>query len=108
MKWEEDGCVDCGLPCLGSACPLRHETHYGCDICHQECSKDDLHDVEGVEVCGECLIPYLQKKGVIGGSTDDNEFHIVDGVKVNDDNLISYLEETGKIGKAVENDESPY
>jgi hypothetical protein len=35
-------CVDCGLPCLGSDCPLRNTPHCYCDICGQEIYEEDI------------------------------------------------------------------
>ena len=56
MKAIENHCCDCavpGYPCRGSSCPNRHvEVHY-CDICGTEL--DDIYDVDGREVCEECL-----------------------------------------------------
>lgn len=52
----ENHCCDCavpGYPCRGSSCPNRRvEVHY-CDICDTEL--DDIYDVDGREVCEECL-----------------------------------------------------
>ena len=51
----EDHCVDCGLPCLGSSCPNRNVTQYYCDKCGEEISCDEIYDVDGEELCEECL-----------------------------------------------------
>lgn len=37
-----DECVDCGLPCLGSGCPLRNIPHYYCDICREELVETEI------------------------------------------------------------------
>lgn len=52
----ENHCCDCavpGYPCRGASCPLTHvEVHY-CDKC--ECELDDIYDVDGEELCEDCL-----------------------------------------------------
>lgn len=52
----ENHCCDCavpGYPCQGASCPLiRVEVHY-CDTCGDEL--DDIYDVDGEELCEECL-----------------------------------------------------
>lgn len=35
-------CVDCGLPCLGSSCPLTFVSHYYCDICGDELVETEI------------------------------------------------------------------
>lgn len=56
MKAIENRCCDCavpGYPCRGPLCPNRHvEVHY-CDVCGEEL--DDIYDVDGEELCDECL-----------------------------------------------------
>ena len=67
----EDDCVECSKPCT-SACHLYHpQPHYYCDVCGEECDPEDLNDVDGVMVCRDCLIGYLEKKGIIGRIPDD-------------------------------------
>lgn len=69
----EDDCVECGKPCT-SACPLYHpRPHYYCDVCGQECDPSDLNDVDGVHVCGDCLIPYLEEEGIIGKVREEDD-----------------------------------
>ena len=52
----ENHCCDCavpGYPCLGRSCPLVNvEVHY-CDHCGEEIDK--IYDVDGEELCEECL-----------------------------------------------------
>ena len=52
----ENHCCDCavpGYPCVGDSCPHRNvEVHY-CDMCEEEL--DVIYDVEGDELCEECL-----------------------------------------------------
>lgn len=48
----ENHCVDCGLPCIHSACPHSHvEVHY-CDKC-QENFADYI--IWNTELCEDCL-----------------------------------------------------
>lgn len=55
MVKNENHCVDCGLSCLGSSCPNRNvEVHY-CDKCNEEIPYDEIYDVDGEELCEECL-----------------------------------------------------
>ncbi|MEE8806872.1 MAG: hypothetical protein SOI44_00460 [Lactimicrobium sp.] len=71
IRYEED-CVECGKPCMTS-CPLyRPHRHYYCDVCGNEFDREDLTNVDGVHVCGDCLIGYLEKKGIIGRIDDDD------------------------------------
>ena len=58
MVRYENHCCDCaapGYPCLGDACVLRNvEVHY-CDECKEEIIDDEIYDVDGDELCEECL-----------------------------------------------------
>ena len=51
----ENFCVDCGLPCLGSGCPNRNVKVCYCDKCNAELSYDEIYDVDGEELCEDCL-----------------------------------------------------
>lgn len=59
----ENHCCDCaapGYPCLGSICPNRNvEVHY-CDKC--ECELEEIYEVEGEELCEECLKERFRKE----------------------------------------------
>lgn len=56
----ENHCVDCGIHCLGSICPRRRvEVHY-CDKC--ECELEDIYEVDGEELCEECLKEMFRKE----------------------------------------------
>lgn len=47
------GCTDLGMHCIGSGCRNRNvEIHY-CDHCDEELG--DIYDVDGEELCEECL-----------------------------------------------------
>lgn len=58
MKQYENECVDCGLPCIGDACPHRKVPHYYCDECDEE---ETLYYFEGRELCINCIINMLEK-----------------------------------------------
>lgn len=50
-----DECVDCGLPCLGSICSLRHTPHYYCDICGDELYQEEIYSInDDYIVCNDC------------------------------------------------------
>lgn len=67
----DDDCVECSKPCT-SSCPMYHpQPHYYCDVCGEERYPEDLYDVDGVMVCGDCLIDYLEKKGIIRKVSND-------------------------------------
>lgn len=68
----EDDCVECGLPCIGSACRLRHVKHFYCDVCGEEFDPYELHEVDDKMLCNDCLIPYLEEAGIIG-SVENND-----------------------------------
>lgn len=54
------GCAVPGYPCEGVLCPNRHvEVHY-CDEC--ECELDDIYEVDGKELCEECLKEMFRKE----------------------------------------------
>lgn len=54
MERIENECVDCGLPCLGDACPFRNVRRLYCDRCGGE--EEMLYKVEGEELCEACLL----------------------------------------------------
>ena len=63
MVRHENQCCDCaapGYPCRGDACPLRHVEIYYCDHCHEEL--DEIYDVDGEELCEECLKEMFLRK----------------------------------------------
>lgn len=49
----ENQCVDCGLPCLGSACRNRNVPVLYCDKCNDDC--DNLYHYNGEQWCIECI-----------------------------------------------------
>lgn len=58
MKQVENDCVDCGLPCLGNACPYRNVLHFYCDECGDEA---ELYHFNGKELCLNCIEESLEK-----------------------------------------------
>ena len=54
----ENDCVDCGMHCLGSACPNRSVPHYYCDCCGEEAELYHYHDLE---LCETCLLNEFPK-----------------------------------------------
>lgn len=52
MKKIENGCVNCGLPCIGDACRYRNVARFYCDECGFE---ERLYRYEGRELCKDCL-----------------------------------------------------
>lgn len=59
MVKYESGCVSCGLPCLGSACPHNRVTVLVCDRCHDEV--DELYEVGSEDLCEDCLKKEFRK-----------------------------------------------
>jgi hypothetical protein len=58
MKKTFNECVDCGKPCIGSACPYRNVTRYFCDKCGEETK---LYHYEGQELCIGCIEEELEE-----------------------------------------------
>jgi len=59
----EDGCVDCGLPCLGNSCPHHKEVHLFCDFCKTE--SDKLFKYFDDQYCADCLtevVPLIKQE----------------------------------------------
>lgn len=67
-KVEVDGCVSCGLPCLGDSCPKRHEIEYTCDDCGDEYNPNELYMLDDEMLCKSCLLDRFetvaQKEGL--------------------------------------------
>lgn len=53
MVTFKDGCVDCGLPCLGNLCPHKREACLICDCCKIE--TDRLFECGDEQLCADCL-----------------------------------------------------
>lgn len=60
MVRYENGCCDCGLPCIGSSCPYRVEIVLECDRCHDEV--DELYEVGSEDLCVSCLKKEFRKE----------------------------------------------
>ena len=58
MKKITNECVQCGLPCIGSACSYRNVTRYYCDKCKEEV--ETLYHYEGQELCESCVLGELE------------------------------------------------
>ena len=56
----ENGCVGCGLPCLGGSCPNYRIVVLECDRCHDEV--EELFDVDGEDLCLDCLKNEFRKE----------------------------------------------
>ena len=51
-------CLDCtalGLHCLGPGCRNRKVAIHCCDKCGAELPDDEIYDVDGEELCEDCL-----------------------------------------------------
>ena len=60
----ENHCVGCdtlGKPCLGNACRYAQVAVTYCDKCDEECG-EDVYDVDGEELCEECLKDMFRRK----------------------------------------------
>lgn len=58
MVKRENHCCQCaspGYPCRGSACPLIDVPVRYCDKCGEELPPDGIYEVDGEELCEECL-----------------------------------------------------
>lgn len=60
----ENECVGCppNMGCLGDSCPNRNVAHYYCDKCGAEVDPEDLYDVDGVDLCEDCLKAMYRKE----------------------------------------------
>ena len=54
------GCEDLGMHCLGAACPRKRVEVRICDKCGEEL--DDIYEVDGEELCEDCLKERFLKK----------------------------------------------
>ena len=52
----ENGCVDCGKPCLGIGCPYYREEHFYCDCCGEEYAPDELYFNRNEAWCEACIM----------------------------------------------------
>ena len=65
MERIENHCVGCPkeMGCLGSACPNRNVRVIYCDICKEEIGIDDVYEVDGQDLCEDCLKDMFRKGG---------------------------------------------
>lgn len=59
VKYENE-CMNCatpGYPCIGDICPHSHAKHLYCDECGEDV--DLLYDVDGTELCEDCLLEHF-------------------------------------------------
>lgn len=64
MTRIENDCCGCDLPCMGASCPERRVPHTYCDVCGNEA--EEMYEVDGDDICADCLTDYLIDKGIIG------------------------------------------
>lgn len=57
MTLYKNECVDCGLPCIGYACPNRSVKRTYCDECGEA---TDTVEIYGSDLCEECAKCFLQ------------------------------------------------
>ncbi len=56
MKKRVSDCVDCGLPCLGRACPHNSVELVLCDFCLDNHTETDAEYVlDGIDLCEDCF-----------------------------------------------------
>jgi phage terminase large subunit GpA-like protein len=61
----ENHCCDCATPaypCRGASCPNRNVVVYYCDRCKCEIAEDELFEVNGDDICLECLQEIFKKE----------------------------------------------
>lgn len=54
MRYYENECISCGLPCKYEACPYYRVEYFVCDFCKEE--EYPLYSYNGYEVCKSCLL----------------------------------------------------
>ena len=56
-------CVGCPpeIGCMGDSCPNRHVPVLVCDECKNEPDELYLYDVDGKQLCEECLKEHFEK-----------------------------------------------
>jgi hypothetical protein len=62
---QENHCCDCaspGYPCLGDTCPLIDVPVHYCDKCGEELPADEIYEVDGEELCEECLKDMFRRR----------------------------------------------
>ena len=54
----ENECVNCGLPCIFSACPYYKVVRFYCDECNDEA---ELYFFDDEELCLDCIEKRLER-----------------------------------------------
>ena len=64
VKYENQccGCATPNYPCLGDSCSLVNVPIHYCEKC--DCELDDIYEVDGEELCEDCLKEMFKKGGV--------------------------------------------
>lgn len=65
-----DECVNCGLPCLGDACPRMNVVKCTCDDCGKTFEPEELYVYEDDMLCEPCLLNKFRtvaQEGLIDG-----------------------------------------
>ena len=60
MRIREDQCVGCPseMGCMGRACRYKNVEVIYCDWCGAEIYPDDVHEVDGEDLCDDCFDKY--------------------------------------------------
>ena len=53
-KYYISECVDCGFPCLHTACPYYKVKVYYCDTCGASSEDTDMHNFSNEDICNDC------------------------------------------------------
>lgn len=64
MEKHENQCVGCPpeIGCMGSACPNRNVKVIYCDKCGEEIDPDNVYEVDGDDLCEDCLKKKFRKE----------------------------------------------
>lgn len=59
----EDECFGCPpeVGCYGSGCPMRNVKHTYCDHCDADLEDDEIYQVDGEDLCEDCLKEMFRK-----------------------------------------------
>lgn len=58
MRVTRNECVQCGLPCMGNACPNAQVERLYCDVCNSE---ETLYYFNDQELCIDCIEGLLEE-----------------------------------------------
>ena len=62
MVKYENGCVNCGLPCMGEACRYIKMLVCYCDHCGREVELGDIITFDDVDLCKVCALEYIDEE----------------------------------------------